>query len=81
MGRDDRVSAEHVPSCPGNLRLCLDWTERRFHFAGGLPSAILQYLLETRPLERADQRSLIVTRLGKAWFDEIGGGHERLVYG
>jgi DNA-binding transcriptional ArsR family regulator len=47
---------------PGNLRLCLDWTERRFHFAGSVPSAILQYLLETRCLERGDERSLIVTR-------------------
>ena len=28
------------------LRLCLDWTERRFHFAGSVPSAILQFLLE-----------------------------------
>jgi DNA-binding transcriptional ArsR family regulator len=56
----------------GNLRNCLDWTERRFHFAGRLPSAILRHLLETRCLERGDQRSLIVTRLGKAWFGELG---------
>lgn len=57
---------------PGNLRLCLDWTERRFHFAGSLPSALLRYLLETRRLERGGERSLTVTRLGKAWFDELG---------
>jgi hypothetical protein len=56
----------------GNLRLCLDWSERRFHLAGRLPSAILRHLLETRCLERGDQRSLIVTRLGKAWFDQLG---------
>jgi DNA-binding transcriptional ArsR family regulator len=56
----------------GHLRLCLDWTERRFHFAGSLPSAILRHLLEIRCLERGDQRSLIVTRRGKAWFDELG---------
>jgi hypothetical protein len=56
----------------GNLRLCLDWSERRFHFAGRLPSAILRHLLETRCLERGDERSLIVTRLGKAWFDKLG---------
>ncbi|MGA7998840.1 MAG: helix-turn-helix domain-containing protein [Bradyrhizobium sp.] len=56
----------------GSLRLCLDWTERRFHLAGDLPSAILRYLLETRCLERGDQRSLIVSRLGKAWFDQLG---------
>jgi len=56
----------------GNLRLCLDWTERRFHFAGSLPGAILRHLLETGCLERGDQRSLIVTRSGKAWFDKLG---------
>ena len=56
----------------GNLRLCLDWSERRFHFAGRLPSAILRHLLETRCLQRGDERSLIVTRLGKAWFDKLG---------
>ena len=56
----------------GNLRLCLDWTERRFHFAGRLPSAILRHLLETDCLERGDQRSLVVTRSGQAWFDRLG---------
>jgi DNA-binding transcriptional ArsR family regulator len=56
----------------GDLRLCLDWSERRFHFAGRLPSAILRHLLETRCLARGDQRSLIVTRLGKAWFGRLG---------
>jgi DNA-binding transcriptional ArsR family regulator len=56
----------------GNLRLCLDWSERRFHFAGSLPSAILRHLLETGRLERGEQRSLIVTRLGKAWFGKLG---------
>jgi len=56
----------------GHLRKCLDWTERRFHFAGSLPSAVLRHLLETRRLERGDQRSLIVTLRGKAWFAELG---------
>lgn len=55
-----------------HLRLCLDWTERRFHFAGSLPSTILRHLLETRCLERGDQRSLIVTRPGKIWFSKLG---------
>jgi|SRR5665213_1458328 len=59
-------------STVGNLRLCLDWTERRFHFAGRLPVAILRHLLETGCLKRGDQRSLIVTRAGRAWFDKLG---------
>jgi DNA-binding transcriptional ArsR family regulator len=57
---------------PRHLRLCLDWTERRFHFAGRLASTILRHLLETRCLERGDQRSLIVTPAGKAWFGKLG---------
>jgi hypothetical protein len=54
------------------LRLCLDWTERRFHFAGSLPSTILRYLLDRRLLKRGDERSLIVTPQGKAWFAKLG---------
>ena len=54
------------------LRLCLDWTERRFHFAGSVPSAILQFLLETGCLKRGDERSLVVTPRGKAWFAKLG---------
>jgi DNA-binding transcriptional ArsR family regulator len=55
-----------------HLRLCLDWTERRFHFAGSLPTAILHYLLETGRLERGNERSLTVTRKGKVWFGKLG---------
>jgi hypothetical protein len=57
---------------PRHLRLCLDWTERRFHFAGRLAGAILRHLLETRCLKRGDERSLIVTQDGKAWFGKLG---------
>lgn len=60
------------PAGPRHLRLCLDWTERRFHLAGRIPSAILQHLLETGHLMRGDQRSLTVTRTGKAWFGKLG---------
>ena len=54
------------------LRLCLDWTERRFHLAGSLPSAILRHLLDTRCLTRGDERSLIVTPAGATWFANLG---------
>jgi DNA-binding transcriptional ArsR family regulator len=53
------------------LRLCLDWSERRFHFAGSIPSAILRYLLDSRFLIRGDERSLIVTPPGRAWFVKL----------
>jgi hypothetical protein len=55
-----------------DLRLCLDWTERRFHLAGSLPSALLGHLLETGRLRRGHERALLVSRSGKAWFRELG---------
>jgi DNA-binding transcriptional ArsR family regulator len=66
------LSADTSRTGSHRLRLCLDWTERRFHFAGSVPSAILQFLLETGCLKRGDERSLIVTPRGKAWFAKLG---------
>jgi len=54
------------------LRLCLDWTERRFHLAGAFPSAVLHHLLETGRLARGEDRLLTVTPEGKAWFGALG---------
>lgn len=50
------------------LRLCLDWTERRHHLAGRLPAAILNELLEQGHLRRGSQRILHLTASGRAWF-------------
>jgi DNA-binding transcriptional ArsR family regulator len=55
-----------------HLRLCLDWTERRFHLAGTIPSAMLCFLLDAGHLVRAKERSLAVTPTGKAWFGQLG---------
>jgi hypothetical protein len=55
-----------------HLRLCLDWTERRFHLAGAIPTAILRFLLDAGHLVRAEERSLTVTPTGKAWFGQLG---------
>ena len=60
------------PAEPRSLRLCLDWTERRFHLAGSLPRAMLGHLLVTGRLRRGRERALLVTRAGKAWFGELG---------
>lgn len=51
-----------------DLRLCLDWTERRHHLAGRLPSAILRGLLEKGHLRRGPGRALHLTPSGRAWF-------------
>lgn len=50
------------------LRLCLDWTERRHHLAGQVATAILRYLLDRGHLRRGPQRTLRLTASGKAWF-------------
>lgn len=60
------------PAEPRTLRLCLDWTERRFHLAGSLPRAMLGHLLESARLRRGRDRALVVTRAGRAWFGALG---------
>ena len=55
-----------------HLRLCLDWTERRFHLAGAIPTAMLRFLLDAGHVARAKERSLVVTPTGKAWFAQLG---------
>ena len=55
-----------------HLRLCLDWTERRFHLAGMIPTAMLRFLLDAGHVARAQERSLVVTPTGKAWFAQLG---------
>jgi DNA-binding transcriptional ArsR family regulator len=54
------------------LRLCLDWTERRFHLAGSVPNALLGQLLEAGHLARGGKRALVVTASGKTWLAELG---------
>lgn len=47
------------------VRCCLDWTERRHHFAGGLPAALLALALDKGWLERRrETRILDITPLG-----------------
>jgi DNA-binding transcriptional ArsR family regulator len=50
------------------LRLCLDWTERRHHLAGPLATAILRHLLDQGHLRRGRERALHLTPSGEAWF-------------
>jgi DNA-binding transcriptional ArsR family regulator len=52
-------------------RRCLDWTERRDHWAGGFASVLLDGLLERRILNRIEgSRGLSVTPLGAQWLRE-----------
>jgi DNA-binding transcriptional ArsR family regulator len=54
------------------LRLCLDWTERRHHLAGPVATAILRHLLEQGHLRRGQGRMLRLTPSGEAWFAALG---------
>jgi DNA-binding transcriptional ArsR family regulator len=63
---------ETTPDGPRRLRLCLDWTERRFHLAGRFPSGVLRHLLASGRLTRGMGRGLTVSPSGKAWFANLG---------
>ncbi len=48
------------------LRIDLDWTERRDHFAGSLPAALLDHMIDNAWLRRRqEKRQLTVTELGR----------------
>ena len=48
------------------VRHCLDWTERRFHFGGGLAAALMTHLLDDGWLVRQDtHRALRITPKGR----------------
>lgn len=50
-------------------RACLDWSERRYHLAGGLGAALLDRLLASRLVSRPDpeSRALLVSPRGEAF--------------
>jgi DNA-binding transcriptional ArsR family regulator len=51
-------------------KLCLDWTERRFHLSGPFATALLAYFLQEGWLTRQQgQRALKVTEKGYAGFE------------
>ena len=66
------IAAARPRSPRRQLRLCLDWTERRFHFSGPAANDILRYLLDNRLMLRGNERSLTVTPAGLAWFRRLG---------
>jgi DNA-binding transcriptional ArsR family regulator len=66
------ISVEKQNS-PRSVRLCLDWTERRWHLAGRIPAAILSHLLVANCLTRTKiNRSLRLTPRGDRWFARMG---------
>jgi len=54
-------------------RLCLDWSERRYHLAGALGAALTKRLFELDWIERAGPgRAVRVTSAGRAGFGTMG---------
>jgi hypothetical protein len=51
-------------------KACLDWTEREYHLAGSLGSALLNYLIKNRFLLKAKKkpRVILLTEKGRQWF-------------
>jgi hypothetical protein len=72
MGRDDRLSTKYLPGRCGQSAAMPRLERAAVTFRRPPAERVLRHLLETRCLERGDGRSLIVTRLGKAWFDKLG---------
>ncbi|MEL4318047.1 winged helix-turn-helix domain-containing protein [Leifsonia sp. YIM 134122] len=57
----DGIRLAHRPV----VRLCLDWTERRSHLAGGVGAALAAVFLERDWIRRAEGRAITVTDAGR----------------
>lgn len=69
LGLDCAGREGHIVAYP-----CLDWSERRDHFAGPLPVALLRHFLAKRWLRRlGDSRALIPTSAGRRAIGELLG--------
>jgi len=56
------------------LRIDLDWTERRNHFAGSLPAALMSHLIDEKWIRRRrDKRQLTVTEAGRSGLADTFG--------
>jgi DNA-binding transcriptional ArsR family regulator len=65
-----RVTGSRRPLC----RTCLDWSERRWHIAGGVGAALCRRALELGWIERRrDSRAVIITPEGRRGFAETFG--------
>mgnify|MGYP002780284029 CR=1 FL=1 len=75
MGVDtEALAAESMARRRHFARMCLDWSERRFHVAGALGSALLALVLERGWFSRVpDTRALRLTNEGRRAFQREFG--------
>lgn len=72
----DRLARGKRPT----VRQCVDWTERRVHFAGSFAHALLDHFLHDGWLARiGDSRALEVTAKGEALLETVFGLDPRAV--
>ena len=72
LERLEPLGVELMPTRRPLTRLCLDWTERRYHLAGALGAALTRRFFELRWIERADGRAVRLTTRGRSGLRSLG---------
>jgi DNA-binding transcriptional ArsR family regulator len=70
--RLERLGVDLAPTRRPLTRLCLDWTERRYHLAGALGAALTRRFFELGWIERANGRAVHVTTSGRRGLGSLG---------
>jgi DNA-binding transcriptional ArsR family regulator len=70
--RLEALGVDLTPTRRAFTRLCLDWSERRYHLAGALGAAITQRLFELDWIERGSGRTVRLTPQGRTGLLALG---------
>jgi DNA-binding transcriptional ArsR family regulator len=70
--RLETLGVDLTPTRRAFTRLCLDWSERRYHLAGALGAAITQRLFELDWIERGSGRTVRLTPQGRTGLLALG---------
>jgi DNA-binding transcriptional ArsR family regulator len=70
--RLEKIGVALEPTRRPLTRLCLDWSERRYHLAGALGAALTRRLFELRWIERSTGRAVRVTANGRRGLRSLG---------
>jgi DNA-binding transcriptional ArsR family regulator len=70
--RLEQLGVDLSPTRRPLTRLCLDWSERRYHLAGALGAALTRRLFEMRWIVRTSGRTVRVTADGRRGLRSLG---------
>jgi DNA-binding transcriptional ArsR family regulator len=70
--RLESLGVDLAPTRRPLTRLCLDWTERRYHLAGALGAALTRRFFELEWIERGSGRAVRVTANGRSGLRSLG---------